>query len=89
MPINRASLGGSHQRVGRSLENGVTLVVMTYKDLSLYGTLKNLPAHLPKRPIDSALSRTSRQTTAAGPLIEGEMQGKLEAPSLAGESRIC
>lgn len=39
-------------KVGRSVENGIRLVVMTYKDLSLDGMLKSLPSHLPKRPID-------------------------------------
>ncbi|HHV79662.1 MAG TPA: hypothetical protein GXX40_08680 [Firmicutes bacterium] len=80
-------------KLGRSVENGVTLVVMTYKDLSLDGILKNLPAHLRKKPIDrtSRYIRTIENVAADyrrwAARIEGEMQGKSEAPSpAAGQS---
>jgi len=39
-------------KIGRSAENGVNLLVLTYKDLSLDGVLRKLPGHLPRRPID-------------------------------------
>jgi len=80
-------------KLGRTVENGVTLVVLTYTDLSLDGVLRKLPSYLPKRPLD----RTSRYIRAIENIAadyrrwaartEREMQDAPESPSAAGGTR--
>lgn len=82
-------------KIGRSMENRVTLVVMTYKDLSIDGILKRLPHHLPKRPIDrmSKYVRTMESVAAdyrrwaARTEAETQVKSEAEPHSAAGGSR--
>lgn len=82
-------------KLGRSMNEGVNVVVLTYKDLSIDGILKTLPAGVPRRPIDrsSRYIRTLERLAsdyrqwAAG--TEKKLLAKRQAAARAGAGNVA